>query len=405
MFQFERKLFLRSKKTLIAILILLVITLASSFIAGYHNREAKSKVILHDELMVQNIENMLQDLEEQYQNSLIDQMDYEAEQKFFTDYIANYQKEIQAVKNDDWAYFYESNIQHYQLDGQYISFAYEGYGFTSQTIENTVLVSKYLLEHEIPSAFPTELFLTAFELPKSQTDREIVNSLGQQALKGASHEIWKWQKNSGVIITSLLFLVCFTDFFIKNQIGNNRQIRLLQTSGMSRIQITCKKYIAFFILYSFLFFATYLCHFLISSLVNGNSSWIYPIPTYISKELTFSFIHTHISPIYQVIFLASCIHYLYLLFLLGVAQTIAILFKNGLAGFLVTLGMALCANLYPNIFNPFSLWNAGDLSDGSILIFHQFSGDVTTRALFILLISNLLIYILQFYLLIRKREV
>ncbi len=41
MFQIEGKLFFRSKKTLFAILVMLIAILASSFLAGYHNRQAK----------------------------------------------------------------------------------------------------------------------------------------------------------------------------------------------------------------------------------------------------------------------------------------------------------------------------------------------------------------------------
>ncbi|HEL2552352.1 TPA: hypothetical protein TZ315_000217 [Streptococcus suis] len=49
MFQIEGKLFFRSKKNLVAILVLLMMILASSLLAGYHNRQAKLKVIQHYE--------------------------------------------------------------------------------------------------------------------------------------------------------------------------------------------------------------------------------------------------------------------------------------------------------------------------------------------------------------------
>ncbi|MEK0400092.1 hypothetical protein WMW75_01410 [Streptococcus suis] len=189
MFQIEGKLFFRSKKNLVAILVLLMTILASSLLAGYHNRQAKLKVIQHYEQSVQNFENIIQDLETQYQTQTLSEEDYQAEKTFFTNYIANYQKEIEAVKKEDWTYFYEKNIQNYQRDEQYISLVYQSYEFAPQTIENTFLISKYLLEKEIPSAFPTELYLTAFENPQTPTDREIVKSLGQQVLKGTSHEI------------------------------------------------------------------------------------------------------------------------------------------------------------------------------------------------------------------------
>lgn len=98
-------------------------------------------------------------------------------------------------------------------------------------------------------------------------------------------------------------------------------------------------------------------------------------------------------------------HYLYLLFLLGVAQTLARVLKNGLAGLVVTLGLVISANFYPHIFNPFSLWEAGNLADGSAIIYHQFTGCSIPKVITVLLISNLLIYCLQFYLLTRKSEV
>ncbi|HEM4292192.1 TPA: hypothetical protein U1X35_001890 [Streptococcus suis] len=405
MFQIEGKLFFRSKKNLVAILVLLMTILASSLLAGYHNRQAKLKVIQHYEQSVQNFENIIQDLETQYQTQTLSEEDYQAEKTFFTNYIANFQKEIEAVKKEDWTYFYEKNIQHYQQDGQYISLSYRSYDFTPQTIENTFLMSKYLLEKEIPSAFPTELYLTAFENPKTPTDREIVKSLGQQALKGTSHEIWQGQKQLGLIISLPLFLLAFTNFFIKDQQGTSRQIRLLQTLGLTRIRITTNKYLAFLTLYTVLFLTLYLSQFLIAFLLNGNSSWIYPVTTYISKGIDFSMIQTAIKPIYQVILLACGIHYLYLLFLLGVAQTLARVLNNGLAGLVVTLGIAISANFYPHILNPFSLWNAGNLADGSAIIYHQLTGYSIPKVFTVLLISNLLIYCLQFYLLTRKSEV
>ncbi|HEM3538330.1 TPA: hypothetical protein U1B35_002057 [Streptococcus suis] len=313
MFQIEGKLFFRSKKNLVAILVMLLMILASSLLAGYHNRQAKLKVIQHYEQSIQNFENIIQDLETQYQNQALSEEDYQAEKTFFTDYIANHQKEIEAVKKEDWTYFYEKNIQHYQKDGQYISHSYRSYDFTPQTIENTFLMSKYLLEKNIPSAFPTKLYLTAFENPQTPTDREIVKSRGQQALKGTSHEIWQGQKQLGLVITLPLFLLAFTNFFIKDQQGTSRQIRLLQTLGLTRIQITRNKYLAFLVLYTALFLTFYLSQFLIAFLLNGNSSWIYPVTTYISKGIDFSLIQTAIKPIYQVILLACGMHYLYLL--------------------------------------------------------------------------------------------
>ncbi|WP_170241263.1 hypothetical protein [Streptococcus suis] len=405
MFQIEGKLFFRSKKNLFAILVMLIAILSSSFLAGYHNRQAKLKVIQHYEQSIRNFENIIQDLETQYQIQALSEEDYQAEQTFFTNYIANYQKEIEAVKKEDWTYFYEKNIQNYQRDGQYISLVYQSYEFAPQTIENTFLISKYLLEKEIPSAFPSELYLTAFEHPKTPTDREIVKNLGQQALKGTSHEIWQGQKQLGLVITLPLFLLTFTNFFIKDQQGTSRQIRLLQTLGLSRIRITTNKYLAYLTLYTTLFLTFYLSQFLIAFLLNGNSSWIYPVTTYSSKGLAYSFITTTIKPIYQVILLACGMHYLYLLFLLGVAQTLTRVLKNGLAGLVITLGLIISTNFYPHIFNPFSLWNAGNLADGSAIIYHQLTGYSIPKVFTVLLISNLLIYCLQFYLLTRKSEV
>ncbi|MFX3746230.1 hypothetical protein [Streptococcus suis] len=405
MFQIEGKLFFRSKKNLFAILVMLIAILASSFLAGYHNRQAKLKVTQHYEQSIQNFENIIQDLETQYQNQALSEEDYQAEKTFFTDYIANYQKEIEAVKKEDWTYFYEKNIQHYQQDGRYISLSYRNYEFTPQTIENTFLISKYLLEKEIPSAFPTELYLTAFEHPKTPTDRETVKSLGQQVLKGTSHEIWQGQKQLGLVISLPLFLLAFTNFFIKDQQGTSRQIRLLQTLELTRIRITTNKYLAFLTLYTALFLTLYMSHFLIAFLLNSNSSWNYPVTTYSSSGLAYSFITTAIKPIYQVILLACGMHYLYLLFLLGLAQTLARVLKNGLAGLVVTLGLVISANFYPHILNPFSLWNAGNLADGSAIIYHQLTGYSIPKVFTVLLISNLLIYCLQFYLLTRKSEV
>ena len=405
MFQIERKLFFRSKKTLVTILGLLACILLSSFLAGYQNRQAKLKVIHHYEEVIQNFNNARQDIVEQYKNQLINKEDYDTEWAFFTDYIATYQKEIEAVKKEDWSYFCNKNIQHYLREGQYITYAYESYEFTPQTIENTVLISNYLLDHELPTAFPTELFLTSFESPKTPADAEIVANLGQQALKGGSHEIWKSQKNWGVILSTLFFLFCFADFFIKDQVGNKRQVRLLQTLGLSNLRMTCNKYLAFLLLYSFLFLSIYLLHFGVASLLNGTSSWMYPITTYTSKSLSLSMVDIAIQPIYRMVLLGTVLHYLYLLFLLGVAQTLAKLFQNELAGAIATVGIVVSASFYPNIFNPFSLWNAGNLADGSVIIYNQLPSYTIIKAVLILCCSICVIYSLQFYLLTRKREV
>ncbi|WP_161941828.1 hypothetical protein, partial [Streptococcus suis] len=85
--------------------------------------------IQHYEQSIRNFENIIQDLETQYQIQALSEEDYQAEQTFFTNYIANYQKEIEAVKKEDWTYFYEKNIQNYQRDGQYISLVYQSYEF------------------------------------------------------------------------------------------------------------------------------------------------------------------------------------------------------------------------------------------------------------------------------------
>ncbi len=76
---------------------------------------------------------------------------------------------------------------------------------------------KYLLDFQVParkgdpSAFPTELYLTAFEHPKTPTDREIVKSLGQQALKVLAMKSGR-AKQLGLVITLPLFLLAFTNF-------------------------------------------------------------------------------------------------------------------------------------------------------------------------------------------------
>lgn len=405
MFQVEGRLFFRSKKTLAAICLLLAAILASSVLNGYKQQQAKSKVIDHYEQTIQQLNNLRQDLEKQYQKAQLRQEDYEAEEASFADYVASYQEELQAAKKEDWVYFYQKNIQHYRQDDQYISYAYEGYEVAPQTIENTVLVSKYLLEQDLPTAFPVDLFLTDFEEPKTQADREIIHSLGQQAVKGTSHDIWLWQKGLASLIMAPLFLLCFTDFFIKDQTGQNRQIRLLRTLGLSPAQMTRHKYLAFFSLYTGFFVSSYLLFLLLSALVNGQASWLYPITTYSTSNFGFGLAKMAISPIYQVVLTALCLHYLYLLLVVGTAQTLAKILKNSLAGAIVALALLLSASLYPSVFNPFSLWNTGQLADGSIQLYHDLADYSTTKVGLVFLLSLLGVYTAQFYLLTRQREV
>ncbi len=83
MFQIEGKLFFRIKKNLVAILVMLMTILASSLLAGYQNRQAKLNVIQNYEQYIQKFENIIQDLETQYQNQTLSEEDYQAEKHFY----------------------------------------------------------------------------------------------------------------------------------------------------------------------------------------------------------------------------------------------------------------------------------------------------------------------------------
>lgn len=125
---------------------------------------------------------------------------------------------MRAVQEEDWDYFYEKNIDALSslMAHEKGGAMHDGYTMAPETLENTLLVSTYLKEHRLPSAFPLTYFLTAFEDSRSPLDEEILQSLGNQVLKGSSHEIWRWQKGNSLWVLVPLFLLLFANFFIKD---------------------------------------------------------------------------------------------------------------------------------------------------------------------------------------------
>lgn len=410
MISLEYTLFVRSRKNLLLLVTCLICFLASSFFIRYRYQIAKDKVLDQHQQTIDRFDHYLLDLDQLLETGELSEESYQAEVAFVQEYQTFYHTEMRAVQEEDWDYFYEKNIDGLSslMTHEKGGAMHDGYTMAPETLENTLLVSTYLKEHRLPSAFPLTYFLTAFEDSRSPLDEEILQSLGNQALKGSSHEIWRWQKGNSLWVMVPLFLLLFANFFIKDNTSTHRQLRLLQTAGLSKKQITRNKYIAFAGLFSLSFLTIYGLQLLIATLINGNSSWIYPVTYYTTSlqtaMVTSASITLELRPIYQMIAAAALVQFSYVLWVSGLAQLFSRLFHNSLAGSLTAIGLAIGGSFFPHLWNPFSYFRAGDLADGTLLVETNQTGYQPYQAFLCLAGACLVIYILHYFLLCHSRK-
>lgn len=402
MLKTELLLFSRNKSWKLLFFMVLTLSIASSWLAKQQYQTAKTKVIHYYQSYIDQFEATHQELDKNWKALGLTLEEYQAEIHFYQSYIDDYRAEKNAAQSEDWNYFYTKNIREHWIDGKYSDVVYEQYQIAPETIENTVLVSRYLKKHQLPTAFPTGFFLTIFDQPRNPADQELLVNIGKQQLKGTSHEVWKWQKETGTFLLPVISLVCFSNFFIKDNQHSNRQRRLLRTAGLSNQRILQNKMVAFFILFSIVFLTTHLLVLLTALMINGHSSWLYPITTYTflnpSSFVGRSSINLTLKPIYQIVLNTLFLQYLYCLFIVGFSQVMTRFFKNTLIGSIFSLGLTLGATLYPSPWNPFSFWRVATITDGSLIAQTNQVNYTTPQATITLLLSIFSLYALYFFL-------
>lgn len=401
MLEIELKQFFRQKKLVFLLFLLGALLLGQSLYFSYNHQVAKEEKVQYYQQFLSRFEHLGDEIEAAYQQELIDEASYQEEKEFIEGYLDTYKMELEAVEKEDWNYFYTKNIQNLFRDGVYISTNYDSYDIPSQTIENTVAVSRYLKEHQLPTAFPVDYFLTEFDQFETEADRELIYRLGKQALKGTSHQIWFSLKGWGILYLLPLFLLLFADFYTKDQTGLNRQRRFLKTVGLSPRTIISHKTLAFLGLFLFSYITVYTLHYSIIFLVNGASSWSYPITHYISNGIDTFVPHSQveliIKPIYQAVLISFGLELLYLFLILGLAQLVTHVTKSPLSGCLLTLGFSLGGSWIQHPLNPFALWNAGAIADGSLLVHTNNQQFSFSHAYLVLSVASCLVYGLLYF--------
>lgn len=402
MYRIEYKRFFRRKIHFFFLGMVLLGSVLSAAYANQQNEMAKNNAISYYEQALVKFQSYEEEIEEAFKQNKLDINQREEELLVAKRNQSRMNEMIQHIQTENWNAFYQKNQQNYIHDGVPISLTIDSYDIAPETITNTIEISKYLEKNHLPSAFPIQLFLTAFEQPKSLAGEEVLYRIGHQRLKGTFYEWWNWHKTFGIYLMIIFMFGIFSNFFIHDATQNNRQIRLLLLSGLSIQQIVRKKIVVFFIMFMFVYFLCIMLSLIPSAIINGTGYWNYPITTYVTSSstrlITYSMIKMELVPIGFLLVKAFWLQALFTIFSLGMGLIIIHLVKQEIAGSMLAFALIWIASLWKNSWNPFSYIQIGDLIDGSILFQTRSNQFTLFKGSMILGIGSVLVYFLLYWL-------
>ncbi|MEB3066954.1 hypothetical protein VJJ00_06090, partial [Parvimonas micra] len=289
--------------------------------------------------------------------------------------IQNYEKTIQDIKTENWQVLYEDELKR-SLDsnGNFTlkGFRTNGIDYTANqlTAEITYKILKYLTENELPSAHPLYLEKTEFEQPRTSEESKLLDYYSKKTLIGTSHRLWDFFSNNLVLIYTFIIVVTFGILFSKLEESQNKTIRFLRTSGSSKFRIVSSGLFTGGILTIILGLLIPAIFFGIEFLINGSSSFKYPITTYIIKNDYFSLMSFgyKIASISDVLIKSLILFLLYELFIFLVTSTISTFVKSSVKSVILSFGLIATLQMFNQWYNPFSYWRVGKIADGSINI-------------------------------------
>ena len=372
------KYFIKQKKNILFFIIIIIIGTFISSVSKIENNKNKEEQIYSKERAIEIFKEEIKEVDKDLESDNIsdeERIELNNMKKRNIANIQNYEKTIQDIKTENWQVLYEDELK-LSLDSNG-NFALKGfstngidYAANKLTAEITYKILKYLKENNIPSAHPLYLDKTEFEQPRTSEESKLLDYYSKKTLIGTSHRLWDFFTNNLVLIYTFIIVVTFGILFSKLEESQNKTIRFLRTSGASKFRIVFSGLFTGGILTIILGLLIPAIFFGIEFLINGSSSFKYPITTYIVKNDYYSLMSFgyKIVPISDVLTKSLILFLLYGTFIFLFTSVISTFVKSSVKSVILSFGLIATLQMFNKWYNPFSYWRVGKIADGSINI-------------------------------------
>lgn len=233
------KYFIKQKKNILFLIIIIIIGTVISSISKIENNKNKEEQIFSRERVIEIFKEEIKEVDKDLEdNNISDEEKIELNnmKKRNIKIINSYEKIIQDIKAGNWQALYERELNHFfDSNGNLVSkgFSTNGISYTANqlTVEITYKILKYLMENNLPSAHPLFLEKTEFDQPRTSEESNLLDYHSKKTLVGTSHRLWDFFTNNLVLIYTFIIVVTFGILFSKLEESQNKTIRFLTTSG------------------------------------------------------------------------------------------------------------------------------------------------------------------------------
>lgn len=392
------KYFLKQKKFVVFLSFILLFSIVNSLFYKNENMNDRKQFLFGNETSIEYDKNRLIEFEKKLKNET-DQKEKEELIQRIEDRkksIVDKTRIIEAEKNSDWKTIYEYFANDLKRDGDFIGFSVEGFNLSEKTVKISYEILNYLKDKNIPSAHKLRLQRTEYDQPKTTEDKKDVDLLTKKHLIGTNHRLWEFF-NGNLVLTYVFMIVVGTGTLFANLHNTeNKTIRFLKTTGISKNKIIGAGLFTGLTTTIFLGLSIILIIVGAEYIVSGTSSLEYPIIKYIpmskyfsTMELDYKFV-----PISDVLLKSVILFLLYGTFIFFLTSMFSIVFKSKTISIFITFATIIGLQMYKKYYNPFSYWNVGKIADGSINPIYRITTYSYSKSIQILLISIFILFVI-----------
>lgn len=369
------KYFFKQKKNIFFFIFILILAFLISYSMRIKNNKNKITLILEKEKIIGVLKKDINNIDKNLENNDISEEEkdeYKVLKEKDIKLIENNKNQIYNIKNSNWQKLYETELKRFEnKKDRNLTISSNNnveYNINPITLDITYETLNYLKENNIYSAHPLNLQKTEFEQPRNSKENEILDKYSKKNLIGTSHRLWDFFTNNIVLIYTFMIVVTFGILFSKLEDVQNKTIRFLKASGASKFKIVSSGLFIGGILTILFGLLIPTIFFIIEFLINGMSSFKYPITTYIVKNNYFSlmsFVYK-IVPISDVLIKSLILFLLYGIFIFLFTSAISTFVKSSFKTVILSFGLIATLQMFNKCYNPFSYWRVGKIADGSI---------------------------------------